>query len=373
VEREADVVVVGAGVVGLAVAARLARAGRSVLVIERREAVARETTSRNSGVVHAGLYHPAGSLKTRLCVEGRERLYARCRRLGIPHRRLGKLVVAAASQERAALEALFRQGRDNGVPDLELLDAGQVVRLEPALRAAAALLSPHSGIVDAMALSLSYAAEAEAHGAFIALRSEVLGVERVAGGYRLEVRGPADEVEALACAAVVNAAGLGADALAERAGFDVDACGYRQHPCKGDYFALAPGAPLRLARLVYPLPSGAGLGIHATLDLAGRIRFGPDAEYVERPRYDVDPARAEPFARAVRRYLPQLQSGWLTPDGAGVRPRLAAPGEGFRDFVVAEESEAGHPGFVNCIGIESPGLTAAPAIARRVAALLAPL
>jgi L-2-hydroxyglutarate oxidase LhgO len=169
---------------------------------------------------------------------------------------------------------------------------------------------------------------------------------------------------------VVNAAGLAGDALAERAGFAVDALGYRLHPCKGDYFALAPGAPLRLSRLVYPLPQGGGLGIHATLDLAGRIRFGPDAVYVERPGYQVDPAKAEGFARAARRYLPGLEARWLAPDYAGVRPKLAGPGAAFRDFVVAEEGGRGFPGFVNLLGIESPGLTAAPAIAERVVALL---
>ena len=169
---------------------------------------------------------------------------------------------------------------------------------------------------------------------------------------------------------MVNAAGLAGDVVAERAGFDVDACGYRLHPCKGDYFALAPSAPLSVSRLVYPVPAGAGLGIHATVDLDGRIRFGPDAEYVDRIRYDVDPAKAERFAAVVRRYLPGIEAAWLSPESAGIRPRLAGPGEPFRDFVVAEESATGFPGFVNCLGIESPGLTAAPAIASRVSHLL---
>jgi len=370
VERDTDVVVVGGGVVGLAVAAALARAGREVWLCERRAGLGQETTSRNSEVIHAGLYYPEGSLKARLCVAGREALYARCARHRIPHRRLGKLVVAATQEEVSGLEALRARGTANGAPGLALLDASELRAREPMVRGVAALWSPASGIVDAAALCASFAAEAEAHGALVALRTDVVAIEVTPGGFRLEAVDAAGERSRFACAAVVNAAGLAADALAARAGFDVDARGYRIRPCKGDYFALAPRTPLRLATLVYPLPAGAGLGVHATLDLGGRIRFGPDAEYVERPAYAVDPAKAAAFAAAVQRYLPDVRAEWLVPDQAGVRPKLAGPGEGFRDFVVAEESAAGFPGFVNCLGIESPGLTAAPAIAERVAELL---
>jgi L-2-hydroxyglutarate oxidase LhgO len=197
-----------------------------------------------------------------------------------------------------------------------------------------------------------------------------VAIERTGAGYRVTARRPDGAHETLACDAVVNAAGLAADAVAELAGLDVDALGYRLHLCKGDYFSLAPAARLRLAHLVYPVPAGAGLGVHATLDLAGRVRFGPDAEYVDRVRYDVDPAKAVRFAELVRRYLPAIRAEWLAPDYAGVRPKLSGPGEGFRDFVVAEESASGLPGLVNAIGIESPGLTAAPAIAARVVDLL---
>jgi L-2-hydroxyglutarate oxidase LhgO len=367
---DVEVVVVGGGVVGLATAAALARSGRSLLLLERREEFGRETTSRSSEVVHASLYYPPGSLKAELCRAGREALYARCERLGIPHRRLGKLVVASEPAELAGLEELAQRGTRNGAPGLELLDAAAVRRLEPALRAQAALLSPATGIVDAVALALSFAAEAEACGALLLRQREVRAIGARSGGWRVEAVDPGGEAALVECGAVVNAAGLAGDGLAELAGFDVDALGYRQHPCKGDYFALAPGAPLRLSRLVYPLPAGPGLGVHATLDLAGRIRFGPDAEYVERPRYDVEPGKAESFARAAGRYLPGLEARWLSPDYAGVRPKLAGPGEPFRDFVVAEEGARGFPGFVNLLGIESPGLTAAAAIAERVVELL---
>lgn len=371
--RDVDVLVVGAGIVGLATAAAFARGGRRVLVLERREAIARETTSRSSEVVHAGLYYPEGSLKARLCVEGRERLYARCAERGVPHRALGKLVVAADAGERPALEALAQRAERNGAPGLRLLEGAEVMRLEPHVRAAAGLFSPRTGIVDAGALALSYLAEAEAGGALLALHTELEGLEPLRGGWRASARSADGERTRLEAPVVVNAAGLAADRVAALAGIDVDAAGYRQHPCKGDWFALAPGAPLRFERLVYPLSSGPGLGIHVTLDLGGRVRLGPDAEYVSAPRYDVDPAKAGAFAAAAGRYLPALRAEWLAPDSAGVRPKLAAPGEAFRDFVVAEESARGLPGLVNLLGIESPGLTAAPAIAELAAGLAAPL
>ncbi len=379
-QRDADVVIVGAGSSGLACAAELARAGRSVLVLERHAAIAQEASSRNSEVVHAGLYYPEGSLKAELCVAGREALYARCRSLGIPHRQIGKLVVAVEEDEIDRLEALERRGSANGAPGLRLLDAAAVRRCEPGVHAVAALESPATGILDSHALCQSYAAEAEAYGAVFAMRNDVVAVSPRSGGYRVEAVDASGRRAEVLCAAVVNAAGLRADAVARLAGIDVDALGYRIHPCKGDYFSLAPGAPLRLDRLVYPLPAGPGLGVHATLDLCGRIRFGPDAHYLdadpegsERMPYEVDAGKAESFARAVRRYLPGLRTEWLSPDYAGIRARRAAPGEPFADFVVAECSEHGLPGLVNLVGIESPGLTAAPAIARRVGRLLASL
>jgi L-2-hydroxyglutarate oxidase LhgO len=370
---EAEVVIVGAGIVGLAAAAALSRAGRSVLILEREAAVGRGITSRNSEVIHAGIYYPPGSLKARLCTAGREALYARCRKLRLPHRRTGKLIVASEPAEVAILEDLLERGRANGVPDLELLDGATAARLEPAVRAEAALHSPHSGIVDAGALALSFLAEAEAGGAQLLLRTELEAIERRGPVWRVSARTAEGDAESVESAALVNAAGLDADRIAALAGLDVEALGYRLHPCKGDYCSLAPGASLSLSRLVYPVPAGAGLGIHATLDLAGRIRFGPDAEYVSEISYRVAPGKTQRFAEAAGRYLPGLRAEWLSPDMAGVRPKLAGPGEPPRDFVVREESEAGCPGLVSCVGIESPGLTAAPAIGDRVAELLAGL
>ena len=360
----------GAGVVGLAAAAALARSGRSVVVLERNRAVALETTSRNSEVVHAGIYYPAGSLKAELCRAGREQLYRRCRAHRIPHRRLGKLIVASSADEVAVLERIQSTAAANRVP-LELLEADEVSRLEPDVRAVAALFSPESGIVDALAYARSFLAEAESEGALLALETDVLGLEQGSGGWTVRARsGPSRQLQSLRCAAVVNAGGLESDRIAELAGIDVDACGYRLHFCKGDYFSVSPGAALSLSRLVYPVPAQAGLGIHATIDLGGRVRLGPDAEFVPEPHYQVDPAKAALFARAVAGYLPTLRVEWLEPDSAGVRPRLAGPGVAFADFVVREESNAGLPGLVSCIGIESPGLTAASAIADRVVELL---
>jgi L-2-hydroxyglutarate oxidase LhgO len=370
---QADIVVIGAGVVGLATAAALARAGRSVLIVERNSGIARETSSRNSDVIHSGIYYPEDSLKAKFCVAGRDALYARCAERGIAHRRLGKLIVATRSAEIATLERLLKRGTANGAPGLEIIEGSDIGRLEPEVRGEAALVSPLSGIIDAEALCLSFLAEAESYGALLALHTDILEVESCAGGYRVHARGSDGEMYAIQCAALVNAGGLGSDALAERAGFDLDACGYRLRYCKGSYFMLAAGAQLEISRLVYPVPAEGGLGIHVTLNLAGRIRFGPDAQYVDAVDYQVDIAKRPVFAEAVRRYLPKLKDDWLEPDSVGVRPRLSRAGEGFRDFVIREESEAGFPGFVNLIGIESPGLTAAPAIADHVVALLASL
>jgi L-2-hydroxyglutarate oxidase LhgO len=370
VPTEADVVVVGAGVIGLATAAALARGGRSVIVVERNSAVAQETSSRNSEVIHAGIYYPTDSLKATLCVAGRKMLYARCAEQNIPHRKIGKLIVAAEASEVAALESLRERGLANGAGGLEIIGREELNRSEPDVRCEAALRSPETGIVDAHALCLSFLAEAESFGAQLALCVAVVAIERSPSGYRVRARDASGEQSEIECAAVINAAGLGGDALAELVGFDVDACGYRLRPCKGEYFALPPACGLRVSTLLYPVPADAGLGIHLTIDLAGRMRLGPDVEYVDAVRYNVDEHKRATFARAVRRYLPGLDAALLTPDFAGVRPKLTGPGESFRDFVVREESEAGFPSFVNLIGIESPGLTAAPAIAQRVVELL---
>jgi L-2-hydroxyglutarate oxidase LhgO len=367
-----DVVVVGAGVAGLSCGAVLARRGRAVLVIERREGPGRETSSRNSEVIHAGLYYPPGTLKALSCVEGRERLYHRCRVQGIPHRRTGKLVVATQEQELEVLEHIQRRARANGAGAVEILSAAEVRRREPRIRALAALWSPESGIVDSHSLMLSYLAEMEAASGTLLTRTRVVGLNRreAAGGiWEVETESSLGERFSVTCPIVVNAAGLESDRVAAFAGLDTQALGYTLHFCKGDYFAIAPGLRDIAKALIYPVPVPGGLGIHVTRDLGGRYRLGPDTEYVAEPRYDIDPTKAEAFAAAAQRYLPELRPEHLTPDFAGVRPKLQGPGEPFRDFVVSEESPNGAPGLINMIGIESPGLTASEALAERVAIL----
>ena len=364
---DVDVAIIGAGCVGLACAAELARSGHEVVVIERHEGPGRETTSRNSGVVHAGLYYEPGSLKALTCVEGRELLYARCRRDGIDHRKTGKLVVATDDAEVVVLEAIFARGRANGAGELALIDAAELRRREPRVRAVAALWSPESGIVDVHGLTASYAAETSAHGASVAYGTELVSLDRAGDAWTLTTAGSDGERFAIRARRVVNAAGLAADAVAALAGLDVDALGWRLRYCKGDYFAIAPRLGRITEHLVYPVPAHAGLGVHVTMDLGGAFRAGPDTEYVEAPRYDLDPDKAPAFASALRRYLPEIRAADLRPDYAGVRPKLQGPGEPPADFVLDERPA----GLIHMIGIESPGVTASEALARRVAAHVA--
>ncbi len=358
-----QVVVIGAGVVGLAVAAELSRRGQAPLVLERHGGPGRECSSRNSEVIHAGLYYPPGSLKAELCVEGRERLYRRCKQLEIPHRKTGKFVVAVEDGELRTLEETLARGQRNGAGDLRLVGERELRQHEPRVRAKGALWSPETGIVDAHALMSSYEAELERAGGRVVYETSVIALERAGEGWRLETSHAQGERYALEADLIVNAAGLDADRVARLAGVDVDGLGLRHHPCKGDYFSVAPSLGALTRHLVYPVPVPGGLGIHVTLDLGGRFRLGPDVEWIESPRYDVDPRKAHAFATAAARYLPELRAEHLAPDFAGIRPKLQRPGEAFRDFHVGREL----PGLFNLLGIESPGLTAAEAIAARVA------
>jgi L-2-hydroxyglutarate oxidase LhgO len=362
-----EVAVIGAGVVGLACGAAAARRGLSVTVLERHARPLQEASSRNSGVIHAGIYYPTGSLKAAACVAGRQRLYARCAKYDIPHRKIGKLIVATDSAQIAALEALYLRGLENGAGELEMLDAEEVRRREPRVNAVAALWSPRTGIVDAHELAASYRVELERYGGVLALRTNVRHLEPRRTGWRVDTVGADGEPFAIDVGIVVNAAGLGAERLAASAGIDTAAKRWRLYACKGDYFSVAPSLGRLTEHLVYPVPGVAGLGIHVTLDLSGGVRLGPDSEYIDEPRLDVDPDKAERFAAAVRPFLPEVQSDRLSPDYAGIRAKLQAPGESFRDFVLEEGSDDGAAGLVNLLGIESPGLTAAADLAERVA------
>ena len=366
---DSGIAVIGAGAVGLAVAARLAPRHPDLVLLERPPRHGQETSSRNSEVIHAGIYYPPGSLKARLCVEGNRRLYELCAARGVGHRRCGKIVAAAVPEEVEALETLRARGAANGVA-LQPLSAAEVTALEPNVRGAGGLLSPTSGIVSAHGLmDVLLHAVLEA-GAVFQPRSELVGIERQGGEYRLAVRG-GDGTESFTAERVVNAAGLDADAVAAMAGIDVDGAGLRQHWCKGSYFSVAPAKAGLVRRLVYPVPGYVSLGVHAVLGLDGRLRFGPDAEYVPRGTdYRVDEGKVQAFAAAARRLVPAIEEGDLAPDISGIRPKLQGPGQGFRDFVIAEESGRGLPGLVNLIGMDSPGLTSALAVADHVALLV---
>ncbi|BDU72093.1 NAD(P)/FAD-dependent oxidoreductase [Mesoterricola silvestris] len=359
-----ECVVIGAGVVGLALARRLALGGREVVILEREDRFGTGISSRNSEVVHGGLYYAPGSLKARLCVEGNAALHALCRARGVAHRRCGKFIVATRPGQVEALEGLLVRGLANGVPGLALLTGAQARAAEPGLACLAALHSPSTGIVDAHGLMKALLGEAEEHGASLVLRSPVLGGEAEGGAVRLEVGG-AEPLEILA-SRVFNCAGLGAPEVARRIRGLRPGSVPPQFLAKGTYFALAGPAPF--SRLVYPVPEPAGLGVHLTLDLGGQARFGPDVEWVEEEAYDVAPARAGAFYAEIRRYWPGLPDGALRPAYAGIRPKLQGPGDPVpRDFLVQGSGDHGVPGLVNLLGIESPGLTACLALAEHCA------
>lgn len=369
--NEVDVVIIGAGAVGLACAATLSVRGDSVFVLERHGRVGQETSSRNSGVIHAGLYYPTGSLKAKLCVEGRELVYARAARCGVAHKKLGKLVVATDAAECDKLDKLAATAARNEAGAVRMLEAREALALEPRLKVMRALWSPETGIVDAHELMDSYRVEAKAHGAEIVLHADVVGIEQASGGYELTVEiGPGRDRETIRAGKVINAAGLSASRIAAIAGLPVDSLGYRQQLCKGDYFNVSAAATRGLSHLIYPMPVHAGLGVHLTLDLQGQVRAGPDTLYIAEENYDVDPNKRGVFGEAIRRYFPHVRDEDIEPDFAGLRPKLQGPGQDFRDFVIEEGTAHGLPGFVNLIGIESPGLTSSEAIARRVATLL---
>jgi L-2-hydroxyglutarate oxidase LhgO len=381
---QVDVLVIGAGVVGLACARALAQAGLEVIVAEQATAYGTGVSARNSEVVHAGLYHAAGSLKARLCVRGRALLYDYCAARGVAVRRCGKLVVATRPQDVAALEALQQRGRDAGVDDLALLSRAQALTLEPELVCSAALHSPSSGIVDSHGFMSALLGDAERAGASLALTSGVVGAQHDGAHWCVQVQVPAaaaggagERFELRACW-IVNAAGLGAQAVAAAMhGFPAAAIP-AQHLAKGHYFALPGRAPF--SRLIYPTPVDGGLGVHLTLDLGGQARFGPDVEWLA-PRpcsagsgavldFAVDGTRATAFEAEVRRYWPRLPTGAMAPAYAGIRPKLSGPGQAAADFRIDGPAEHGCPGAVQLFGIESPGLTASMAIAEWVVGLV---
>ena len=357
-----DCVVVGAGVVGLAVARALALAGREVLVLEAAEGIGTETSSRNSEVIHAGIYYPAGSLMARTCVAGKHALYAYCAERGIAHRRCGKLIAATDGNEAAQLTHIKARAEANGVGDMALLTAPEAQELEPNLRCTAALFSPSTGIIDSHGFMLALQGDAENAGAVFAFHSPVLGGCASAGGIELDVGGA--EAMTLACDLLVNSAGLHAPALAHGIAGMPAAAIPTPYYAKGNYFTMSGRSPF--SRLIYPVPVAGGLGVHLTIDLGGQARFGPDVEWIEAIDYTVQPARADVFYDAVRKYWPGLKAGALQPGYAGIRPKIVPPSVAKQDFCVQGPAAHGIPGLLNLFGIESPGLTAALALAEHV-------
>lgn len=357
-----DVIVVGAGVVGLAVGRALAQSGREIVVLDRHDRIGQETTSRNSGVVHAGMYYPTGSLKAKLCVRGRDLLYQYCDERGIAYRRTGKIIVAQ-SEQIDALHALQKKGAANGVRDLQLLSNTEIHEMEPALRCAAGLYSPSTGIIDVHEYITSLWADLEAGGGVVAFNSRLVHASAAADGFVATVESGAS-VTRLSCRWLINAAGLhAAQLLRQIDGYP--ASRYRTaHFTKGNYFAFGGRSPFR--HLVYPIPGEGGLGIHATLDLGGALRFGPDVEWVEKLDYAVDPKRADAFYGVIRQYWPGIPDGTLQPAYAGIRPKLDGANAAAADFVIEDEAAHSTPGLINLLGIESPGLTCSLAIAEYV-------
>jgi len=362
-----DVVVIGAGVIGLAVARELALAGREVIVLERNRRIGEETSSRNSEVIHAGIYYPKNSLKAQLCVRGKELLYSYCEEKSIPHRRCGKVIVALAEDQHETLDSIQARALGNGVEDLEMLSGADVSALEPAVQCTSGLLSPSTGIIDGHNLMIALQGDLENAGGSVGILSELIGCSLDGDCFRLRVRSGEDFVD-LRARCLINAAGLEASRIAGRiTGLEPGHIPKTQY-AKGNYFVYQGKHPFR--HLVYPVPEPGGLGIHVTLDLSGQARFGPDVEWIEAPEYSVDANRVDRFFDAIKGYWPAVTRDALAPGYAGVRPKLVGPGDPPGDFVVQGPGVHGIPGLVNLFGIESPGLTSCLAIAERVAVAL---
>lgn len=361
---DCECVVIGAGVVGLAIAAKLAQAGQEVLVLEREASIGSGASARNSEVIHAGIYYPKGSLKAQMCVAGKQLLYRYCADRHINHRQCGKLIVATNQTQLAELDSIQRKASANGVTDLTLLSQSDAQAMEPELTCLAALHSPSTGIIDSHGLMVSLLGDAENHGAVLATHSPIASVSRShqSNSYVLQTGG--DDPMQLSARWVINSAGLGACALAATLEDLSDQCKPTAVLSKGNYFSMSGSAPF--SRLIYPVPEAGGLGVHLTIDLAGHARFGPDVEPIDQEAYEVNPERSRGFYSAVRQYWPGLKDDALAPDYAGIRPKINMQERLYTDFLIHSQADHGLPGLINLFGIESPGLTSSLAIADHV-------
>ena len=367
-----EIAIIGAGLVGLALASRLSEKHPSIVVLEKNRTYGMETSSRNSEVIHAGIYYKPGSLKARLCVEGREELYTLCRKYGIPHFQITKIINARTEAELPQLEEIFKNGTRNGV-DLRMLNARETQVLEPNISTCGSIFSPRTGIISAHGLMDHFFHHALSKEATIQRNCEVVGIDQSSGGYVITLN-ESGSTSTITVEKIVNAAGLFSDQIAAIAGIDIDSAGYRLHYCKGSYFSVSSSKAKLLNRLVYPVPTKDSLGVHALLDLGGRLKFGPDVEYLSTNEldYSVSDAKRSLFLESIQKILPTVHDEDIAPDMSGIRPKLQTKEGLAHDFVIAHEEERGLKGFVNLIGIESPGLTASPAIARYVEELLFP-
>ncbi len=361
---DSDITIIGAGVIGLAIASELADNRLNIYIVEKNESHGMGISSRNSEVIHAGIYYPPGSLKATLCAEGREMLYETCMKNNISHMKIGKLIIATTEKEMVKIEQLAQNAIQNGVSSVSIIEHRQIHQMEPHIRAFGALYSPDTGIISAHSLMDYYLHNSKIKGAEIVYGTQVIGIEKVTAGYKVATLNRDNDYFEFVTGMVINAAGLQSDTIARMLGKD-----YTLHYCKGDYFSINNVKKGMVQRLIYPVPeeNHAGLGVHLTLDLHGRMKLGPDATHIDRVEdYKVNASKREEFYEAAVRFLPFIHREDIVPDMSGIRPKLQRPGESFRDFVINEDL----PGFINLVGIESPGLTAAPAIARYVKKLL---
>ncbi|NQT94949.1 MAG: NAD(P)/FAD-dependent oxidoreductase [Candidatus Omnitrophica bacterium] len=364
--EKTDIIIVGAGVVGLSIATALSSKDRNIIVVEKEKSFGQGSSSRNSEIVHSGIYYPTNSLKAKLCVEGKNLLYEFCKKHNIPHKKIGKLIVATTDEEIQELDMLLTRGHANGVDDLVFLNKDEIKDIEPNIAGLGAIESPSTGIVDSHQLMKTLESLAKDKGAVFAYSCEVTGIEKKSKGYEVTVRDADGETLKILSQRVINSAGLYSDKIAQMVGIDIEKCAYRLYYNKGEYFRVSNTKANLTNRLIYPTPRKYSLGIHTVMDLHGEMKLGPNAFYVDEIDYNVDKAHMSEFYKYVKDFLPFIAGDDLTPDMAGVRAKVQAEGEEAKDFVISEESKKGFSGLINLIGIESPGLTASLAIAKYV-------
>ena len=368
--QETNITIIGAGVIGLAIAYKLFDSDKNIVVIDKEDSFGRATSSRNSEVIHAGLYYEPNSLKAKTCIKGRELLYELCAKNNIPHKKLGKLVVAANDEEVERIEDIHENAERSGVKDLRFLEQDEISRLEPNIKGKRAIFSPDTGIIDSHSLMDFFYQKSKTAGVMFAFSSEVVGIKKAGSEYQITIKDPTGDLFYFDSDKVINSAGLGSDKIAQLVGIDIEKQNYKLHYCKGQYFRLRNPKKFSINHLIYPPATKIDLGIHITPDLAGGLRLGPDARYVSDINYDINENDKKTFYESVKKLLPNLGLDDLISDTAGIRPKLQKEDDDFRDFVIKEESELGLSGFINLIGIESPGLTSCLAIADVVKKIL---